>query len=55
MSLRSLNPYCDARWSRTKGCSQSDESKRLVLILVVVDDGLVLTTITRISISMRTS
>ena len=36
-----LNPYCDGRWSRTKGCSQSDESKRLVLILIVMEDGLV--------------
>ena len=36
-----LNPCCSGRWSRTKGRSPSNESERLVLILVVVDDGLV--------------
>ena len=38
-----LNPYCSGRWSRTcskQGCKVSHHEK--VLILIVVDDGLVL-------------
>ena len=36
-----FNPCCSGRLSRTKGRSPSNERERLVLILVVVDDGLV--------------
>ena len=36
-----LNPYCSGRWSRTD-TKNIRENQRLVLILIVVEDGLVL-------------
>ena len=36
-----LNPYCSGRWSRTSQLVQS-HLRKLVLILIVVEDGLVL-------------
>ena len=39
-SLR-LNPYCSGQWSRTHGTKNASPVKRVVLILIVVDNGLV--------------
>ena len=40
----SLNPCCDGRWSRTTAC-RPIVAKKYVLILVVMEDGLVLTSL----------
>ena len=39
--MRSLNPYCSGRWSRTLENYVRFKEKRRVLILIVVEDGLV--------------
>ena len=50
MSLRnamaSLNPCCSGRWSRTVELQKTYNMQSAVLILVVVEDGLVLTMVT---------
>ena len=43
ISVGSLNPYCSGRWSRTQPYRLHLKVKLQVLILIVVDDGLVLT------------
>ena len=39
----SLNPYCSGRWSRTLSYAELLAGVLQVLILIVVEDGLVLT------------
>ena len=39
---RCLNPCCDGRWSRTPNKEDNCDINKLVLILVVMEDGLVL-------------
>ena len=38
-----LNPYCSGQWSRTTREATPEEIRMRVLILIVVDNGLVLT------------
>ena len=42
-SLICLNPYCSGQWSRTTREATPEEIRMRVLILIVVDNGLVLT------------
>ena len=39
--LPSLNPYCNGRWSRTSFIKMEYMKDRVVLILIVMEDGLV--------------
>ena len=42
LMVRSLNPYCSGRWSRTMRGIAASKAVVAVLILIVVEDGLVL-------------
>lgn len=41
MFMYIFNPCYSGRWSRTKRCTPSYACKRVVLILIVMEDGLV--------------